>query len=73
MKVLVDKENYNQVRKAEKVAGKKIRYLQMYVTDCVDGVWGVYQVIRCYEIFGRKYIAEMRLIKRAQNEVDSYI
>lgn len=73
MKVLVEKENYNQVREAESLAGYKVKYLQMYTTDCVDGVWGVYQIIHCYKSFGDNYFAELKLIKKAQNEADSHV
>lgn len=72
MKVLVSKENYEQVREAEKVAGKKIKHLKMYVPDCVDGVWGVYQIIRCYKSINN-YYSEMKLIKKAENEADSHL
>ncbi|MBO0961483.1 hypothetical protein J1P26_17390 [Neobacillus sp. MM2021_6] len=72
MKVLVAKENYEQVREAEKVAGKKIKHLKMYVPDCINGVWGVYQIIRCYKSF-TNYFAEMKLIKEAESEVDAHL
>lgn len=72
MKVLVSKENYEQVREAEKVAGKKIKHLKMYVPDCVDGVWGVYQIIRCYKSVNN-YYSEMKLLKKAENEADAHL
>lgn len=72
MKVLVDKGNYDQVREAEKVAGKKIKHLKMFVPDCVDGVWGVYQIIRCYKSVS-KYYAEMKLLERAESEMDAHL
>lgn len=72
MKVLVSKENYEQVREAEKVAGKKIKHLKMYVPDCVDGVWGVFQIIRCYKSVSNHY-SEMKLIKIANNEADAHL
>lgn len=72
MKVLVRKENYEQVREAEKVAGKKIKHLKMYVPDCLDGVWGVYQIIRCYKSVSN-YFSEMSLIKKADSEIDAHL
>lgn len=72
MKVLVSKGNYDQVRQAEKVAGKKIKHLKMYVPDCVDGVWGVYQIIRCYKSI-TKYYSEMKLLEKAENEADAHL
>lgn len=72
MKVLVSKGNYEQVREAEKAAGKKIKHLKMYVPDCVDGVWGVYQIIRCYKAINH-YYSEMVLIKKAENEMDAHL
>lgn len=72
MKVEVSKEQYLQVRQSEKVAGKKIKHLQMFVPDCVGGVWGAYQVIRCYKSVS-KYYAEIKLIKRAENRMDAHI
>lgn len=72
MKVLVEKENYEQVRMAEKTARKKIKHLTMIVPDCVDGVWGAYQVIRCYKS-ASKYYAEMKLLERAENEAEAHL
>jgi len=72
MKVLVDKENYDQVREAEKVAGKKIKHLKMYVPDCVNGVWGVYQIVRCYKSISN-YYSEMKLIEAAKSEMDAHL
>ena len=72
MKVLVSKGNYEQVREAEKVAGKKIKHLKMYVPDCVDNVWGVYQIIRCYKSINN-YYSEMKLIKKADSEIDAHL
>lgn len=72
LKVLVSKENYEQVREAEKVAGKKIKHLKMYVPDCVDGVWGVYQIIRCYKSINN-YYSDMELIQKADSEMDAHL
>ncbi|WP_203363064.1 hypothetical protein [Bacillus sp. REN10] len=72
MKVLVGKEEYEQVRMAEKTTGKKIKHLTMIVPDCINGVWGVYQVIRCYKSVS-KYYAEMKLLERAENEAEAHL
>lgn len=72
LKVLVSKGNYEQVREAEKVAGKKIKHLKMYVPDCVDGSWGVYQIVRCYKSINN-YYSDMALIKKADTEIDAHL
>lgn len=72
MKVEVSKENYDQVRQAEKVAGKKIKELKMIVPDCVNGNWGAYQIVRCYKTIN-KYYAEMKLLESAESEMDAHV
>ncbi|MEH7223876.1 hypothetical protein V7112_08645 [Bacillus sp. JJ1566] len=72
MKVEVSKEQFLQVRQSEKVAGKSINQLQMFVPDCVGGVWGAYQVIRCYKSIS-KYYAEMKLIEKADSKMDAHL
>lgn len=44
----------------------------MYVHDCVDGAWGVYQIIRCY-ISIDNYYSEMKLLKSADSEMDAHL
>lgn len=72
MRVEVSKEQYLQIRQSEKVVGKNIKHLQMFVPDCIGGVWGAYQVIRCYKSIS-KYYAEMKLIERADNKIDAHL
>ncbi|MFW7187318.1 hypothetical protein [Lysinibacillus sp. BNK-21] len=74
MKVVVSKEQFEQVRQVEKVLGIKIALApeeqQLRVVDNVNGQWGVYQVIRCYKSI-TKYFAELKLIEPAKTEQEA--
>ena len=69
-KVIVSKEQYDQVRAIEKAAGVKIAQLsegQLRVPDCINGQCGIYRVKRCYRS-GLKYIADMELVEATDTE-----
>lgn len=66
MKVLVGEGAYKQAREVEKLHGKKLKDLFMIVPDVIDGVAGVYRVIRCYKGVN-EYWAEMELIEQADS------
>lgn len=74
MKVVVSKEQFEQVRQVEKVLGIKIALApeeqQLRVVDNVNGQWGVYQVVRCYKGV-TKYFAELKLIEPAKTEQEA--
>lgn len=74
MKVVVSKEQFEQVRKVEKVLGVKIAFAteeqQLRVVDNVDGQWGIYQVMRCFK-GATKYFAELKLIEPAKTEQEA--
>ncbi|MEQ6049506.1 hypothetical protein U2I53_10710 [Lysinibacillus capsici] len=76
MKVVVSKEQFEQVRQVEKVLGIKIALApeeqQLRVVDNVNGQWGVYQVIRCYRSV-TKYFAELKLIEPAKTEQEAVL
>lgn len=74
VKVVVSKEQFEQVRQVEKVLGIKIALApeeqQLRVVDNVNGQWGVYQVVRCYKSV-TKYFAELKLIEPAKTEQEA--
>lgn len=74
MKVVVSKEQFEQVRKVEKVLGVRIAFAseeqQLRVVDNVSGRWGVYQVMRCYR-GAMNYFAEVKLIEPAKSEQEA--
>lgn len=76
MKIVVSKEQFEQVRQVEKVLGIKIALApeeqQLRVVDNVNGQWGVYQVIRCYRSV-TKYFAELKLIEPAKTEQEAVL
>lgn len=76
MKVVVSKEQFEQVRKVEKVLGVKIALVpeeqQLRVVDNVGGQWGVYQVLRCFR-GAMNYFAEVKLIEPATTEQEAVI
>lgn len=76
MKIVVSKEQFEQVRQVEKVLGIKIalapKEQQLRVVDNVNGQWGVYQVIRCYRSV-TKYFAELKLIEPAKTEQEAVL
>lgn len=71
MMVNVGEGAYKQAREVEKSHGKKLKDLFMIVPDVIDGVAGVYRVIRCYKGVSYKgvdkYWAEMELIEPADS------
>lgn len=75
VKVFVTKEQYDQVRAAEKASGTKVGKTEGWefrVPDCIDGQHGVYKVKRCYRS-GLKYIADMELIEATTSEEHSML
>lgn len=72
MKIVVSKEQFEQVRQVEKVLGVKIALApeehQLRVVDNVSGQWGVYQVLSCYKSATN---AELRLIEPAKTEQEA--
>lgn len=73
MRVEVTKAHYGDMRKAEKVAGKKLKDLTVVVPDCINGIHGAYQVKRCYRTVKGKYIAEMLLLEKTENEAQAML
>ena len=74
MKMVVSKEQYEQVRQVEKMLGVKIALApeehQLRVVDCLNGQWGIYQIKRCYKS-ATKYFAELKLIEPATTEQEA--
>jgi len=74
MKIVVSKEQFDQVRQVEKMLGVKIALApedhQLRVVDNVNGQWGIYQVIRCYKSI-TKYFADLKLIEPATTEQEA--
>lgn len=74
MKIVVSKEQFDQVRQVEKILGVKIALApeghQLRVVDNVNGQWGIYQVIRCYKSI-TKYFADLKLIEPATTEQEA--
>lgn len=74
MKIVVSKEQFEQVRQVEKMLGVKIALApedhQLRVVDNVNGQWGIYQVTRCYKSV-TKYFAELKLIEPATTEQEA--
>ncbi|GKU84013.1 hypothetical protein [Niallia sp. NCCP-28] len=44
----------------------------MAVPKCMEGEWGVYQVMRCYRSVHR-YYAELKLLEQAANEIEAQL
>ena len=74
MKIVVSKEQFDQVRQVEKMLGVKIALApedhQLRVVDNVNGQWGIYQVIRCYKSI-TEYFADLKLIEPATTEQEA--
>jgi len=74
MKIVVSKEQFDQVCQVEKMLGVKIALApedhQLRVVDNVNGQWGIYQVIRCYKSI-TKYFADLKLIEPATTEQEA--
>ena len=74
MKIVVSKEQYEQVRQAEKALGVKIALApeeyQLRVIDNVNGQWGIYQVMRCYK-GAMQYFADLRLVEDTATEQEA--
>lgn len=74
MKMVVSKEQYEQVRQVEKMLGVKIALApeehQLRVVDCLNDQWGIYQIKRCYKS-ATKYFAELKLIEPATTEQEA--
>ena len=71
-KVDVTKEAYEQVRALEASKGIKITDAEwmLFVSECVNGIWGVYQITRCYKSF-EKYYASFKIIEVARSKTDA--
>lgn len=75
-KIFVSKEQYNQVKNAEKALGVKIarapKGWEFRVPDCVNGQYGIYKVNRCYPS-GLKYIADVELVEATKSHQETLI
>lgn len=71
-KIEVTKEQYDRVRLRESENGVKATDAEaMFITPyCLNGVWGLCQIMRCYKSF-TKYYAELRMVVVASSESDA--
>ena len=74
VKVIITKEQYDQVRAVEKMTGLKVakQSTEMKVPDCINGQHGIYVIKRCYRSAG-KYFAQMELETPANSEIEAIL
>lgn len=72
IKVQIEKDHYDQIQKAEKSIGMKIEDLTMIVPECINGIWGAYQITGYYRTKSC-YFAEMNLLERAESEIEAFL
>lgn len=72
MIVPVTKDHFDFIKEAEETSGKKAKHSMIAVPDCINGIYGVYRVKKCFRK-NKAYFADMKLLQEANSSLDAEV